>query len=255
MLTKRQAWIALSDPRRAVRGAKFRVQNLRLKGRLDPNSVTFARDARPGQTAEMFRQITDVPGWFTYDDAAHFSLALRVQSALGVRGDILEIGSYHGRSTAFLAACLQDGEVLTVCDPFQIGDVYVEDPPTPDGLRRNVARAVPGFDQAQLEVREAYSTDLDLGDERRFRFVHVDGSHLAPDVLHDLRLAHRHLAPGGIIVADDYQHPDWPGVTEAVGQFLAEATDLIEVADLNRHAESGRKLYLTRPVTVGASTS
>jgi predicted O-methyltransferase YrrM len=247
VLARRGLRLAIRDPRRALRSGKIRLTNLRTKGRVNPDTTTFARDARPGPTARTFNSMRGIPGWFTYDDAAHFTIILGLQAAAGVTGDILEIGPFHGRSTILLAHQLQPGETLTVCDPFQIGEVYVAYPPTPAGLRRNIAKALPTFDQAQLEIIEAYSTDLDLPATRTFRFIHVDGSHERNDVLHDLRTVRRHLAPGGIIVADDYEHPDWPGVTEAIEVFRSEAPELVEVADLNRHAESGRKLYLMLP--------
>ncbi len=62
--------------------------------------------------------------------------------------------------------------------------------------------------------------------------------------LSDLRLVAAHLAPNGIIAVDDYQHPDWPQVTAAVDTFIAESGFNI-VADANRWAEAGRKLYLS----------
>ncbi|ROR91786.1 class I SAM-dependent methyltransferase [Nocardioides aurantiacus] len=244
LLDKRRLDVIRNDPTRAVRAAQIRAKNLVVKGRANPDSTTFAKDARPGPTATTFASMRGIQGWFTYDDAAHFTLVLAMQSAQGLHGDILEIGPFHGRSTIVLAEQVRDGETLVVCDPFQSGDVYVADPPTPTGLRRNVTRGVPGFDQARLVIHEVYSTDLHLDDAARFRFVHVDGSHERDDVLSDLRLARRHLLPGGVIVADDYDHPDWPGVTEAVDAFVAETPELVTLADLNRHSESGRKRYL-----------
>ena len=49
-----------------------------------------------------------------------------------------------------------------------------------------------------------------------------------------------------MIAIDDYAHPDWPGVTEAVDRFLGThaATHRV-MADLNRHVAKGRKLYIT----------
>lgn len=232
---------ALGDARRVATALRVRARRLWR----NPASTAFARDARPGPTARTFQAIRHVPGWFTYDDACHFTLALRLQTASGLRGDILEIGSYHGRSTVFLAQGLQPGETLTVCDPFQLGEVYVGRPPTAADLRRHLVDALDDVDEGALEIIEAYSTDLELAPDRRFRFVHVDGSHERADVHHDLELALRHLAPGGLIVCDDHDHPQWPGVTEAIEQFRGEHPELVEIADLNRYAESGRKLYLT----------
>ncbi len=132
MSNKRTVEVALHDPGRALRAVRFHVRNLWVKGvGRNPNTTTFARDSRPGPTASLFASIARVPGWFTYDDCAHFCLVLNTQFAAGARGDILEIGSYHGRSTIVLADCLQPGETLVVCDPFQRGEVYVGNPPTP----------------------------------------------------------------------------------------------------------------------------
>jgi predicted O-methyltransferase YrrM len=244
--TPQKLRIAVTDPKRAVRGLTLRAKNARVKGRLNPNSTTFARDARPGPVALAFNRVKAVPGWFTYDDAAHFTLVLRMQTAAGIRGDILEIGPYHGRSTAILAGALVEGERLTAVDPFQSGEVYVANPPTPERLLSNVTAANPGLKADAVEIIAAYSTELELADDRRFRFVHIDGSHERDVVLHDLTMTERHLLPGGVVVLDDYDHPDWPGVTEAISDFRKEHPEFTEVADLNRHAESGRKLYLTR---------
>ena len=246
MVTQRQVRLVLTDPPRVARSVLTRVRLRRTKGRLDPNSTSFALDSRPGPTALAFEQLRQVPGWFTYDDAAHFSLVLGMQSAAGLRGDLLEIGTFHGRSTMLLARHLGPGERLTVCDPFQTGDVYVGNPPTPEVLRRNVQTANPDLDDDALEVHATYSTDLVLDPDRRFRFAHVDGSHERADVAHDLELVDRHLVEGGVVVCDDHDHPDWPGVTQAVVDFRAAHPEYVEVADLNRHAESGRKLYLVR---------
>lgn len=248
MVTSRQLKHLASNPVSVIRATPTRIRLRRTKGKVDHNATAFARDSRPGEVTRTFEQIRSIPGWFTIDDAAHFTLILRLQSMYGIKGDVLEIGSYHGRSTAVIAGCLNDGERLTVCDPFQTGEVYIVNPPSAKGLRRNVGRVNPGLSPEALEIIPAYSTDLHLDEGRRFRFIHIDGSHEAPDVLHDLNLAIKHLLPGGIIACDDHDHPDWPGVTEAIRTFRAEHPELLEeVADLNRYAESGRKLYLMLP--------
>jgi hypothetical protein len=52
--------------------------------------------------------------------------------------------------------------------------------------------------------------------------------------------------PAGVIAVDDYDHPQWPDVSRAVHDFLAETPDLSPIADMNRRGESGRKLYVAR---------
>jgi hypothetical protein len=60
----------------------------------------------------------------------------------------------------------------------------------------------------------------------------------------DIELAAKHLLPKGVIVVDDYQHAFLPGVTRAVDRFLVERREFRVLADLNRHAGHGRKIYL-----------
>jgi predicted O-methyltransferase YrrM len=209
------------------------------------NQTAFMPGAKPGRLAtETFGPIRDIPGYFTYDDCAHFVLLLRMQKRLGVHGDLLEIGTYFGRSTAVLAAELGADEWLLACDPFEKETAYsYSAPPTRDDVVRSVSALSSAASEGRLEIFEGFSGDLDLSG-RRFRFVHVDGSHEYADALADLRLVVDHIVPGGVIAVDDYEHPLWAGVTDAVRDFRRERPDVSELGDLNRHGAEGRKLYL-----------
>jgi predicted O-methyltransferase YrrM len=222
-----------------------RLWELRTRGWHSPLKTYFARDARPGEAAELFADLAAVPGWFTYDDLASFLLVLRYQTAVGITGDVLEIGTYYGRSTSALARGLAGDERLIVCDPF-VDYRSGERAPTAAGLRATVRRTNPGFDMARLDVRSQSSRDLELASDTQLRFAHVDGSHDHDDALADLRLVYGHLVPGGVLAVDDYEHPQWPDVTRAVHAFLGSAADMREIGDMNRRGESGRKLYLAR---------
>jgi predicted O-methyltransferase YrrM len=178
--------------------------------------------AIPGRLAtDTFRPIRDVPAYFTYDDCAHFVLMLRMQKQLGVHGDLVEIGAYFGRSTAVLASELRADECLLACDPFEKETTYgYSAPPTRDDVVRSVSSLRSAASDGRLEIFEGFSADLDLSG-RQFRFVHFDGSHEYADALADLRLVVDHIVPGGIIAVDDYEHPLWEGVTDAVRDFGA----------------------------------
>jgi predicted O-methyltransferase YrrM len=200
-----------------------------------------------GPVVEAFERIKAVPGWFNVDDCGHFSLVLAQQSAFGLSGDVLEIGSYHGRSTALLAACLRVDERLVVCDAFEseTEDNY-DERPSAETLRRNIALLAPDLGPDRIEIHECFSNDLQLDPDRTFRFIHIDGGHSHEQALFDLELCSRHLMPGGTIVMDDYHHPNWPGVTRATDEFLSNHPEFSVLADLNRHGALGRKIYLTR---------
>lgn len=227
--------------------ADARGRSLRQKRQALRDNTDFMPGALPGRlVTETFDVVRDVPGYFTFDDAAHFVLLLRMQTRLGVQDDLLEIGTFFGRSTAVLAAELGAGERLLACDPFDKETAYgYTAPPTRDDLVRSVSALSSASSDGRLEIFEGFSADLDLSG-RSFRFVHLDGSHEYGDALADLRLVVDHVCPGGIIAVDDYEHPLWPGVADAVRDFRSERDDVFELADLNRHGAEGRKLYLVQ---------
>jgi hypothetical protein len=207
----------------------------------------FGIKARPGPLASLYEEIKTLPGYFTYDDVIAFTLLLNIQSSSGVTGDLLEIGSYHGRSAAVIGRCVQPGERFIVCDTFdRPGQEMYPNPSSPEALRQTLARLAP--DLQQVDIRASRSDELDL-DGVILRFAHIDGGHSFDVALHDLRFTASHLAPNGIIAVDDYQHPDWQDVTAAVDTFVAESGFGV-IADVNRWGESGRKIYLGRPSCV-----
>lgn len=55
-------------------------------------------------------------------------------------------------------------------------------------------------------------------------FIHVDGDHTKPGVMHDLDLALQAMEPGGVILIDDYD--DVPDVREGVDEWLQIHPDL-----------------------------
>ncbi len=214
----------------------------------ESTSYTDVGEAGP-LIKDIFERIKDVPGWFNVDDCGHFFLVLSYQSAIGLKGDLLEIGSYHGRSTSLMAKCLQAEERIVVCDAFEsdTDDEYANKP-SPENLVSNIHRLSPLIDKDRIVIHRCLSNDLRLDSEELFRFVHIDGGHSAEQAYFDLKLCSKHVVPGGVIVMDDYHNKQWPGVTEGTDRFLYENSDIAILADLNRHGALGRKLYLTKKI-------
>lgn len=219
-----------------------------------PNATAFGGfHVRAPLLTELFDKITAIPGFFTIDDCAHFSLILETQRALGFEGDVFEIGSYYGRSTAAIAWSMRPEETLVVCDLFELDGSDVDygglrglGPPTPEILRQNIANVKPGDSSPKLEVHRCLSSDVPLEAKPRFRFVHIDGGHDEAVALGDLRFCAERMLVGGVMVVDDYAHIFYPGVTAAVDRFLSERPDFHVMVDVNRITETGRKIYLAR---------
>jgi hypothetical protein len=75
-----------------------------------------------------------------------------------------------------------------------------------------------GQDSLDIRSREIQAMIDEYG---YFAFFSIDGGHTPLHVRYDLATAAQTTAPNGIIAVDDIFHPDWPGVTEGVYQWLA----------------------------------
>jgi hypothetical protein len=186
---------------------------------------------RPAEVAEVTRNARHVNGWFSRESAQLFGLLNAVQRDAEVRGDLFEIGVHHGRSTILLCHMARSDERVRVCDLFSAQDQNVSGSGSGDRavFERNIATLAP--DAAIVEVFQMRSAQLDA--ERigaPYRFFHIDGGHLAEEALADLRLASEVVDERGVVVVDDPFRSDWPGVTEAVLQFLCERRDFSAVA-------------------------
>lgn len=146
--------------------------------------------------------------------------------------EIVELGVFQGRTALQLAwgASLGNNAHVTAIDPWDLpGNVY--DPPFTDEESRRWARhwvdsfgyadritLVQGFSHEVAEERTA------AGGTHRAKvgLLFVDGDHTKEGARRDIETWAPHLAPGATIAVDDYGHPDWPGVGQAVDELVAE---------------------------------
>ena len=169
-------------------------------------------------------QMDKVDGWFFEADVELFSNLLACQTAENIRGDLLEIGAYEGKSAILMGYGLRDEEELVICDLFSAVSDHADISLIPrqqySGLEQEQFLA--NWDRFHtrrptLEVCE--SSELDLGD-RLLRFIHIDGCHSYQCVAKDISLAVTHTAERGVIAMDDYRGVTTPGVGAAVWQAV-----------------------------------
>jgi hypothetical protein len=72
----------------------------------------------------------------------------------------------------------------------------------------------------KIELQLDPADVLAVNEGKRLRMISVDGSHTTHNTANDLRIAHRLLQPGGIIVVDDYFNGGYPMVAEGVARFM-----------------------------------
>ncbi len=140
--------------------------------------------------------------------------------------DILEIGSWEGRSTLFFLTYFTEGR-LTAVDTWGGGDEHQHDATRAirDLEARFDANLVPY--RARLTKRKGSSMHVLpqlLDEEQKYDVIYVDGSHFADDVLTDGITAWRMLNKGGIMIFDDLLWPGYPRARAnpawAISQFL-----------------------------------
>ncbi|GAA2254798.1 MULTISPECIES: class I SAM-dependent methyltransferase [Kitasatospora] len=170
----------------------------------------------------------DVPGWFWKADQEVFGWMLERQTAAGTGGDILELGTYLGRSAILLGEHLQPGESLTVCDLFD-SDAPDDDNSAEMAMSYRDSLTRRAFEANYLAFHPKLPTVVQaptsaLADGRipagSCRFVHVDASHLYEHVAGDIQVARAALGPDGLIALDDYRSEHTPGVAAAVWEAV-----------------------------------
>jgi predicted O-methyltransferase YrrM len=140
--------------------------------------------------------------------------------------EIVELGVFNGRTALILAwgAGQGEGAHVTAVDPWDTeGNVY--SPPFTDAESRVWAdywvRTL-GYED-RISLVQGFSQDVGAdwaGPPVGLLFV--DGDHTKEGARRDIETWAPHLAPGARIAVDDYHHPDWPGVHEAVDELVAE---------------------------------
>ena len=133
----------------------------------------------------------------------------------GLAGCVVEIGSWRGVTTSYLAA--ETTEPVFGIDPF-IG-------PSNEKNLRVFERRTQSFPNVSL-IRKASGAALKDWKHGHAKFAFIDGSHNYGNVSHDLEAIQRIMLPGGIITLHDTDNPTYPGCRRAVYE-LRDRFDLV----------------------------
>lgn len=141
-----------------------------------------------------------------------------------VPGDwaIVELGSFEGKSTAYLAAGARDGD-----GPLVVAVDLWDDPRNTSKHRHRYGdpahRARFEEQLSSLDLRwrvDARQSDTAVAGQSytgpRVGLLYVDADHSENGVRRDLAAWSRHLAAGAIVAFDDYGTPKNPGVKKVV---------------------------------------
>jgi hypothetical protein len=236
-----EPWAADLGDYRAYRdvAARFTLPGLALASSGDP-----AARMSPPKLAALVRMFQLSPGQCDDTKLEGLVAIFRYMPA----GDIVEIGTFWGRSAvalAFLANHYRTGNLLCV-DPWRkedlrqgipkldavFGDTPMEEifeafriNLAPFASHANYSRAR-SEDAAAVYGAERCFTTEDFGRTDyagQIALLHIDGNHALDAVRSDIGAWTRFVRPGGWIVFDDYRWRFGTGVTTAADEFLESA--------------------------------
>jgi cephalosporin hydroxylase len=176
-----------------------------------------------------------VKGWLYELDIILMSQILNWQMCIGIQGNICEIGVYHGKSAILLSWLRQTHEKLYFIDIF---------PGEMEQIARKNIETYGSKDNIQwIRLDTAKINSDDVKQMKPLRLLHIDGSHEHQSVLHELQLFTQCLhQENSVIVMDDFNDPEFPGVNSALFQFLL--SDIGK--DLRIFAIGANKAYLCK---------
>jgi hypothetical protein len=154
-------------------------------------------------------------------------------------GRVLEIGSFKGKSTAWMAKALklsQSDDKVVAIDPhvnareFNVVPNY-KDETSYDAFLRNISRMnlsdqVDPIKMTSQKAAEHWNQQI--------RLLFVDGSHNYEDVVMDLKLWQPWVSIGGVVCMHDTDSMGpFPGVRRAMNEYLGTCRRLKKILELN----------------------
>lgn len=140
------------------------------------------------------------------------------------RGDLVELGTFKGKSAVLIGDYLADGERFFALDLFHSGtdDANAhENRYYPTLTREAFEKTYLAFHDRLPEVIQGLSTEIvEHVAPGSVRFMHIDASHLYEHVAADIRSARQLVAPGGVVVLDDYRAVHTPAVAAAAWEAV-----------------------------------
>jgi predicted O-methyltransferase YrrM len=150
---------------------------------------------------------------------------MRRQTTLGVKGDVVEIGTFEGRFFIAMALGLAPAERAIGIDRFDWPDEKIETRFLANCAAHGVtAERFVSWKADSREITPAMLREK-LGGHA-VRFAHIDSHHARECLTNDLELVHAVLHPDGIICLDDMLHPGYPMLAAAAFDYLARHPEM-----------------------------
>lgn len=161
--------------------------------------------------------------WF--GEASREALADLYGLVADLEGDIIEVGSWEGRSTITLANAAYPSVVHAVDtwngSPGEVSHVLAaERVLTHEDVHRTFLANVEAFSKGNVEPHRMDWRKFFADYEGKIRLLFIDAEHSFSEVHDNIVAALPHMVPGGVICGDDNHHPP---VQQAVLDTLGDA--------------------------------
>lgn len=155
----------------------------------------------------------NVRGWFFVYDHALFHMIMK-ELQRDVQGDVCEIGVAFGLSAIAVSNYRKPNETFYMYDHFGEKERLEAE--------SNI-KQFGTFDNSEWRIGDTTILTPDLLQfNQPLRFLHIDGSHEHGAVYKDLTNFSTKMCDDGIIVMDDYNDVEYPGVNSGTLQFIFE---------------------------------
>lgn len=170
----------------------------------------------------------NVVGWlYPLDILSIFHLLKGKEDEL--RGDVCELGVAFGKSAVLLSLLRSEGE------KFYMYDLYEHE---------NVVQNITNYGNEKdikLNILDLMKLDKkDIVFKNKLKLLHVDACHFHTSLLNDLNNFHEQVCDNGIIIVDDINDTQYPGINTAVTEFC------LMNKEWKMFAIGDNKVYLTR---------
>jgi predicted O-methyltransferase YrrM len=181
----------------------------RLKLRIKKVARELSKTQPEREFSKTWLLIDSIEGWLPQHEAEWlFNSARSVPEPT----NLVEIGSYKGRSTCCLAlGCRNTKKRIFAIDSFDGG---------PDLPKANSFADFSGNLRRcglanYVEPIVGLSGDVAKRWDKPIHFLFIDGSHAYEDALADFAGFFPHVVPGGMVAFHDVKNENWPGVNRA----------------------------------------
>jgi len=158
---------------------------------------------------DIIQAVSQIEGWF-YEE--QMTILHPIISALSTDAVLVEIGTYHGRSTLFFRLSNPNIDIITIdlCKPYEaINGMLVNPPPAIDDRIIQYGRIVQIIGESS-DVASRFERDIDC--------LFVDGNHTYGGVQKDITAWMPKVRGGGWVIFHDYD-PQYEGVIRAVDEL------------------------------------